>query len=120
MTKLGGGIAVAVTGLVLILGKFQKPSLDADNVRGLEVFTTELQQGVYKNIYVQEPGTLTWIYALVTLIPAISCLLSIFPILKYELTGEKMKQVNAELAERRALAEAGEATTLVADAPTAE
>jgi len=45
-------------------------------------------------------------FGIISIIPAVSLLVSIIPILFYDLTGKKKDRVTAELAERRALVEA--------------
>lgn len=109
MTKLGAGIATAITAAILALSGFIAPNADAS--LGTTVGEAVLSAGEMKWTFAQSVSTLNWLYALLTIIPAISCLLSIIPIIKYPLSAEKMKEVYADMAVRRAQAEtAAEAT----------
>lgn len=49
----------------------------------------------------QSQFTVTGMFAMATLVPAIGFLLSMIPMAFYEYTGEKKKRILAELAERR-------------------
>ena len=106
MTKLGAGIAVGVTGLALMISGYRGPKTVANTPSEWQQFIYTggepvIQAGETVNIFTQSASTLNWIYALITIIPAISCIISIIPILKYDLTGSKMKEINDELAQRR-------------------
>ena len=87
MTKLAAGLAAGVTSIVLVVVKFQKP--------------LELPGGDILPI-VQDGTVLTGLFALISLVPAIACLVSIIPILFYDFVGEKQQKILAELRDNRA------------------
>lgn len=82
MTKLGAGMASLITSIVLVAISFAQP----------------LNPGEFLP---QEPSVNDGIYAMVSLIPAISCLLSIIPIFFYDYVGKKKMQILEELNARR-------------------
>jgi len=55
---------------------------------------------------VQQAAVRKGFFSIISIIPAISLLISIIPVLFYDLTGKKKETIERELAERRALVEA--------------
>lgn len=82
MTKLAAGMATMITGVVfLIVGRNADDVIKPENVRNAT-------------------------FALVSLVPALGCLASVFPILFYDFIGKKKENILKELDDRRIAAKA--------------
>lgn len=89
MTKLGAGMSIGVTAIVLSVIGFEGP--------------VELAEGLLGDIQPvqQTPEVLKGIFSLISLIPGIACLLSIIPILFYDYVGDKQQEILEELRQNR-------------------
>jgi len=90
VVKLANAIASSVIVLVY-------PMVGIDQQRNANLFSVPVaQQATVKRGF----------FSIISIVPAISLLVSIIPILFYDLTGKKKETIERELAERRALTEA--------------
>jgi len=91
VSKLANGLATTSIAVVYLLLNLDVNSLVADSGANLASVSAEMI-----------PSVRGGFFSLVSLVPAISLLVCIVPVLFYDLTGEKKEQVMRELAERRA------------------
>jgi len=91
VSKLANGVATTSIAAVYLLLNLDVNSLVADSGANLASVSAEMI-----------PSVRTGFFSLVSLVPAISLLVCIVPVLFYDLTGKKKEQVMRELAERRA------------------
>jgi len=90
VSKLANGLATTSIAVVYMLLHLDVNSLVAESGANL----ASVPAGMI-------PGVRTGFFSLVSLVPAVSLLVCIVPVLFYDLTGEKKARVMRELAERR-------------------
>lgn len=117
ITKLGAGISSLIQGAIFTIVGFSDKNIDlvnnylayAHDKLGLEnVFATTTDLVTFNGAQLDIPAYRFGMFLLISLPAAITCVLSILPTLKYELTNEKSAEILDRLNAKRAEKDAAE------------
>ena len=113
-SKLSSGIAILISNLLL---GFVSYTPVIDSLSKQIKAATDAGETFSLNFAAQYPDITLMMFVLITIVPALGCILQAIPMHKYEITDAKLAEIRAENETRREAARAEEAQAAVADAP---